>query len=150
MLLCLCTYLLFAGQFKCILECPNFRNICNVDHFRLLFTWRVWQNLLCLTSPFPRLIADLCSVTNFVNWGEKQQKTCFAGANFVQIQSLSRAFQQQGPTQHWPMANQILNMPIAVTNCHNVLQACLFQSTGQCRHVCSCLFVKWSVNEWQP
>ena len=28
------------------------------------------------------------------------------------------------------MANQILDMPIAVTNCHNVLQACWFQSTG--------------------
>ena len=22
-----------AGDFKCILDCPNFQNICNVDHF---------------------------------------------------------------------------------------------------------------------
>ena len=33
---------------------------------------------------------------------------------------------KQGPTRHWPMAHRILNMPNAVTNCHNVLQACFF------------------------
>ena len=40
------------------------------------------------------------------------------------------------------MAHRILNMPIAHRSCHNVLQAFLFLSLGQCRHVCSCLFVK--------
>ena len=52
---------------------------------------------------------------------------------------------EKGPTRHWPMAHRILNMPIVVTNCHNVLQACLFHSTGQCRHVCSGLLVRLSV-----
>ena len=40
------------------------------------------------------------------------------------------------------MAHRILNMPVAVKNCHNVLQTCLLLSTGQCRHVCSRLFVR--------
>ena len=47
-----------------------------------------------------------------------------------------------GPKRHWPMAHGILDMPIAVTNCHKVLQACLFRSTGQYRHVVSRLFVR--------
>ena len=44
------------------------------------------------------------------------------------------------------MAHRILNMPIAVTNCDNGLQTCLFQSTVQCRHVCSCLFFRRSMS----
>ena len=52
---------------------------------------------------------------------------------------------KQGPQAAPAMANQILNMPIAVTNCHNDLYTCWFQSTGQCRHVCSCLFEDLSV-----
>ena len=49
---------------------------------------------------------------------------------------------KQGPTRHWAMAHRILNMPVAVKNCHNVLQTCLLLSTGQCRHVCSRLFFR--------
>ena len=60
-----------------------------------------------------------------------------------------RVQQEQGPTRHWIMAHQILSMPTAITSCHNVLHACLILSTGQCRHVCSHLFVRYqSFTHW--
>lgn len=29
-----------GGDFKCILDCPNFQNICNIDHFRVIKDFR--------------------------------------------------------------------------------------------------------------
>ena len=54
----------------------------------------------------------------------------------------SGILRKQGPQAAQAMANRILNMPIAVTNCHNDLHACWFQSTDLSRHVCSRLFVR--------
>jgi len=29
-----------TGDFKCILDCPNFQNVCNIDHFRVIKDFR--------------------------------------------------------------------------------------------------------------
>ena len=59
-----------------------------------------------------------------------------------QLAERKKRKRKQEPQAAPAMANRILNMPIAVTNCHNDLHACWFQSTDLSRHVCSRLFVR--------
>ena len=42
-----------TGDFKCILDCPNFQNICNIDHFR--WNWcciPMWTELCRVIKDF--------------------------------------------------------------------------------------------------